>query len=215
VILGGANATLSAVLLEDDGPPVIGRTVGFTLGAQACNGITDGSGVASCTIPVGSPLGPVPITATFAGDAFYLPSADADTAIVFKFPSKGAFVLGNVTAGSAGTVQWWGAQWAKNNVLSGGPAPSAFKGFAENVTLPTSTPPAMCGAPWTSSPGNSGAPPSTVPSYMGVLVSSNVSKSGSTIAGNTTSIVVVNVAPGYAGNPGHAGTGTVVAVYCP
>jgi hypothetical protein len=50
---------------------------------------------------------------------------------------------------------------------------------------------------------------------MGVLVSSNVSKSGSTIAGNTTSIVVVNVAPGYAGNPGHAGTGTVVAVYCP
>ncbi len=34
VILNGANATLSGLLLEDDGPPVVGRTVNFTLGAR-------------------------------------------------------------------------------------------------------------------------------------------------------------------------------------
>ena len=50
---------------------------------------------------------------------------------------------------------------------------------------------------------------------MGVLVSSGVTKSGSSISSNTASIVVVAVEPGYAGNPGKAGMGTVVAVYCP
>jgi hypothetical protein len=216
VILNGADATLSGLLLEDDGPPVVGRTVSFTLGAQACSGATNASGIASCTVAVSSGLGTsIPITANFAGDAFYLPSSDSATAIVFAFPSKGAFVLGDGTAASGGTVEWWGAQWANNNVLGGGAAPPAFKGFAENVTLPTSTPPAVCGAPWTSSPGNSGAPPSTVPTYMGVLVSSGVSKTGSSINGNTTSIVVVQVDPGYGASPGKAGTGTVIAVYCP
>ena len=85
-----ANATLSGRLLEDDGPPVIGRTVDFTLGAQACSGVTDASGVASCTVAVSSALGTsIPITANFAGDAFYLPSSDTATAIVFAFPSQG------------------------------------------------------------------------------------------------------------------------------
>ena len=57
-------------------------------------------------------------------------------------------------------------------------------------------------------------PPATVPAYMGVLVSSKVSKSGSTISGDAKSIVVVKTDPGYAPNPGHAGTGTVVAAFC-
>lgn len=214
VILNGANATLSGLLLEDDLPPVVGRTVNFTLGAQACSGVTDGAGVASCVVAVAGPLGSVPITATFAGDAYYLPSADVDTAIVFAFPEGGAFVVGDSSA-AAGTVSWWGHSWTKENSLSGGGAPAAFKGFASTVNLPTSTPPAVCGSPWTTGPGNSPPPPATVPQYMGVLVSSSVSQSGSTIAGNTTSIVVVNVQPGYAANPGNPGTGTVVAVYCP
>jgi hypothetical protein len=216
VILNGANATLSAQLLEDDSPPVVGRTVNFTLGAQACSGTTNATGIASCTIAVSSGLGTsIPITATFTGDAFYLPSADADTAIVFAFPSNGAFVVGNISAGTGGVVEWWGHSWAKNNVLSGGSAPSAFKGFGRNVQLPTSSPPAVCGMPWNTGPGNSSSPPATVPQYMGVLVSSSVTKSGSTIGGNTTSIVVVAVDPGYAANPGHPGRGTVIATFCP
>jgi hypothetical protein len=49
---------------------------------------------------------------------------------------------------------------------------------------------------------------------MAVLVTSSSSKSGSQISGNTTHIVIVQTDPGYAGNPGHDGTGTVVAQIC-
>jgi hypothetical protein len=49
---------------------------------------------------------------------------------------------------------------------------------------------------------------------MGTLVTSKVSKSGSTIAGNTVKIVVVKTDPGYAPNPSAHGTGVIVATYC-
>jgi hypothetical protein len=49
---------------------------------------------------------------------------------------------------------------------------------------------------------------------MAVLVSSTISKSGSTISGDTPHIVIVQTDPGYDANPGHAGTGTVVATVC-
>jgi hypothetical protein len=50
------------------------------------------------------------------------------------------FVVGDQSAGAptVGTsVQFWGAQWAKVNKLSGGPAPASFKGYADSgsVTL--------------------------------------------------------------------------------
>jgi hypothetical protein len=47
-----------------------------------------------------------------------------------------------------------------------------------------------------------------------VIVSSSVTKSGSSIAGNVVHMVVVKTDPGYGPNPGHAGTGTVVATIC-
>ena len=49
---------------------------------------------------------------------------------------------------------------------------------------------------------------------MAVIVTSSVTKSGSAISGNSIHIVVIQVSPGYASNPGHAGTGTVVAQIC-
>jgi len=49
---------------------------------------------------------------------------------------------------------------------------------------------------------------------MAVLVSSSIDKSGSTISGNTVHVVLVRTNPGYQPNPGHAGTGTVVAQLC-
>jgi hypothetical protein len=49
---------------------------------------------------------------------------------------------------------------------------------------------------------------------MAVIVTAGSSKSGSTVSGNTVSIVVVKTNAGYAPNPGHAGTGTVVATIC-
>jgi hypothetical protein len=49
---------------------------------------------------------------------------------------------------------------------------------------------------------------------MGVVVASAISKVGSTISGDIRRIVVVSTDPGYAPNPGHAGTGTVLAEVC-
>src|SRR6516162_7029844 len=97
------------------------------------------------------------------------------------------------------------------NSLSGGPAPNAFKGFAE---MTSATPP-TCGGTWATDPGNSSGPPASVPSYMAVFGSSSIKKSGSTIFGDIPTIVIVTTNPGYGPAPGHAGTGTVVAKLCP
>jgi hypothetical protein len=49
---------------------------------------------------------------------------------------------------------------------------------------------------------------------MAVIASSSITKSGSTTSGNIRAIVIVKTDPGYAPDPGHPGTGTVVAVLC-
>jgi len=209
----GSAATLSAVLREDSVTPIGGnRLVTFTLGsgatAQTCLGHTDPSGTASCLIPVvNQPLGPGTVSAIFAGDAFYLPSSDTRATLLFGFLASGSFVIGNGNAAVGTTVTYWGAQWAKQNVLTGGSAPASFKGFAAT----TSNPPA-CLAGWSSNPGDSSMPPDTVPTFMAVIVASSIHQSGSTISGDTVEIVIVQTSPGYSPNPGHSGTGTVVAV---
>jgi len=214
VIPVGHSATLSATLLEDGTTPPVpfGQTITLTLGtgvtAQSCNGTTNASGLATCTIAtVSQPLGPNTVTAKFAGDAFYQPSSASEAVILFAFLSQGSMIVGNLDAATGTAVDYWGAQWAKDNSLSGGSAPNSFKGFAE-------TAPQTCGGGWISSPGNSSGPPATVPSYMGVIASSTIGKSGSSISGDVPIIIVVKTAPGYGPSPGHEGTGTVVAVYC-
>ena len=215
VIAQGNPVTLSGRLLEDGVAPIAGRTLTLTLGSgvgsQSCvTGPTDVTGSAQCTVTsVTVVQGPNPVQASFAGDGYYLPSADASkSVIVFAFPSRGIFILGDQATGATRT--FWGAQWAKQNGLSGGSAPSAFKGFADALS---STPP-VCGGNWTSSPGNSSSPVTSIPAYMGTAVSSGVTKNGAAISGNITKIVVVVTAPGYAADPGHAGTGTIIATYC-
>ena len=229
VILSGGSLNVSATLVEDgandddgDGgsppPSPAGQTVTFTLDGQSCSGTTDAAGHVSCTINVSGSLGPKTVTATFAGDAYYLGSSDSAQVVVFEFPSRGAFNLGDLTVAGAGadtTVTWWSHSWSSLNSLSGGQAPASFKGFAADVTsLPDQSPPPVCGTSFTTRTGNSGQPPSVVPSYMGVLVASSVSQSGSTISGTWGSIVVVHTDPGYQPNPGHPGTGTIVATFC-
>lgn len=216
VIANDTTAHLSGVLLEDGLVPIAGRTVVFTLGtdgsAQTCSGITNAAGVASCTIfVVNQPFGAGIVAAAFAGDAFYLPSSASATTVIFAFLTEGAFVLGNQTAQvGPDTHEFWGHDWSRNNVLSGGSAPNSFKGFAAEI----STNPPACGDTWSSRPGNSSGPPATLPPYMGVVVSSTIGAAGSAISGDVTEIVVVKTETGYAPNPGHVGTGTVVAVFC-
>lgn len=214
VILNGGTAHLSAVLTEDDGTPATpGRSVTFTLGdgatAQSCTALTDATGRAACDIAgVSQPLGPGIVTAVFAQDAYYLASSDSAATIVYAFPSRGGFAVGDRSAETGSAVTFFGAQWDSANALSGGAAPNAFKGF---VTAPGSPP--SCGTTFASDPGNSGSPPATVPSYMGTLVTSKVTKSGSTITGTVTHLVVVKTSA-YGPSPGAGGTGTVVAVIC-
>ncbi len=218
ILQGASGVTLQGQLLEDGVFPIAGRTLTLGLGSQTCTGITNTSGIASCTLTFSGALGNQQLSASFASDGYYLASSDTSrTAIVFAFPSRGAFALGDKTATAATpttTVTWWADNWNQLNSLSGGTAPSAFKGFAATVSLPTSTPPAACGSNWKTLPGNSPPPASSVPSYMGVLVTSKVTKSGNGVAGNTVHIVVVKVAPGYSPNPMDHGTGTIVGVYC-
>ena len=214
VILNGGTLHASALLKEDDGAPAIaGRSVTFTLGsgatAQSCTGLTDSAGRAACDIAaVSQPLGAGTVKTVFAQDAYYLASSDSDAAIVFAFPSRGGFAIGDRSAAPGASVTFFGSQWDKSNSLSGGSAPSAFKGFATSPGTPPS-----CGGNFTADPGNSGAPPATVPSYMGTLVTSKVTKSGSNIVGTVTHLVVVKTTS-YGSSPGHGGQGTVVATIC-
>jgi len=221
ILQGSSGVTLKAQVLEDGttAPLPFGQTITLSLGAQSCTGTTDASGIASCTLIFNGSVGPQPLKADFAGDAYYLPSADTGkTAIVFAFPSHGAFVLGDDTVAAATpstVVTWWDSSWSKLVDLSSGDSPSGFKGFADTVvTLPTTSPANSCGSTWSSTAGNSPPPTTDVPAYMGVIVTSSVTKSGTTVSGNFSEIVVVITDPGYAPGPGHSGTGRIAATFC-
>jgi len=127
-------------------------------------------------------------------------SADSPTA-----PS-GFFVVGDLSASVGSRVEFWGAQWWKDNSLSGGFAPAAFKGFADTVNDPG------CPTSWSTDPGNSAPPPPTVGPDITVIVTSNVTKSGPIISGDVTELVTVDVDPGYEPDPGHSGTGIVTGI---
>jgi hypothetical protein len=122
-------------------------------------------------------------------------------------PAGGIFVIGDGDAAPGSPVTFWGSQWSSANRLSGGLAPSDFKGFAVGAS-PT------CGGSWTTGPGNSANPSATLPSTMAVVVASAVTRQGSTISGDVRRVVVVQVDPGYGPNPGNPGTGKVIAVVC-
>lgn len=125
--------------------------------------------------------------------------------------SAASFVIGDGNATVGHSVTFWGAQWWQENTLSEAFAPPSFKGWANT---PEGAP--ACGTPWTTDPGNSSQPPEApLPEVIEVIVSSAISKSGPTISGNTKKVVRVRTEPGYAANPGHAGTGTVIGVVCP
>jgi hypothetical protein len=209
VIANGHSTSFSATLKEDGTTPIIGRTITITIGSQSCSASpTDASGTASCAITLNQTLGPGTISASFAGDAFYLPSSTSEPVTVFAFLARGAMAIGNLNAATGNVVTFWGSQWSTLNSLSGGPAPSGMKGYADDAAQ-------SCGGTWTGDPGTSGNPPPAVPSYMGVVVSSTITMQNSTLlVGDAPMIVVVRTNSGYGPAAGQAGTGTVVAVFC-
>ena len=128
-------------------------------------------------------------------------------------PLLAVFVIGDVQPHAVGDdVNFWGAQWWKNNIMSGFVGPGAsrasFKGFATSAEL-------RCGGSWQSRPGNSSNPPATIATDIAVVVTSTVVKSGRDISGDIKQIVVVHQDGGYGPNPGHRGNGQVTSIVCP
>lgn len=201
-----STITLTAKLLEDGATPIDGRTVTFTQGATVlCRGTTIG-GVATCTTSATAP-GPLDVTASFAADGYYQAASTAKQTVYVYAPTPGGgmFVVGDLSA--TGNVTFWGSQWWKANTLSGGSAPSSFKGYALHAS-------ATCGGAWSTDPGNSTPPPAEpLPKYIAVIVASSAAKSGAQISGKTVQFAVVETA-GYDSNPGHPGTGKIVATFC-
>ena len=193
--LGGSVADFTASINWGDSSSSAG-TVGGSGGSYTVSGSHTYSSTGSFTIT------------TSIADVGGSTASTTCTTLVYAFaPGGGSFVVGDKTA--TGSVMFWGAQWWKQNVLTGGAAPAAFKGFAKNPSVPA------CGTDWSTDPGNSAPPPAgPLPAYMAVIVSSSISKSGSQISGNTVHIVIVKTNAGYDSNPGHAGTGLVVATVC-
>jgi hypothetical protein len=153
--------------------------------------------------------------ATQAATRFGDGTLSADNSVVRICPGfvpppgvgQSAFVIGDRNADVGNQVTFWDAQWAKQNSLSGGPAPAAFKGFAQSA-------PQGCGGTWSSSPGNSSNPPETIPGFITVIVSSSIQSAGDRISGDIAKVVIVRADPGFGPAPGHTGTGVVVGVIC-
>jgi hypothetical protein len=209
----GGSTSESVTVKRDTTGPVLTASVSPAAVAQGASaaataGATDGaSGIASssCEAVPAATLGPQTVSCAATDAAGNTSSGSASYLVYAASTGGGSFVVGDGSA--TGAVTFWGSQWAKANTLSGGAAPSAFKGFAASG--------ATCGGTWTTGPGNSANPPAgPLPSYVAVIVASKASKSGSAISGTVKSIVVIKTNAGYAANPGHAGTGTVVATIC-
>jgi hypothetical protein len=149
----------------------------------------------------------IALAATAVSSLGFAAGASADTP-----SSRGAFVIGDQSVQVGATVTFWGAQWWKDNSLSSGSAPASFKGFADTA-IP------QCGQPWSTRPGNSSAPPPDLTpletqGLLPVVVSTQITKSGPVISGDTAEIAWVAPDPGYQPDPGHPGTGTVVSIGC-
>lgn len=197
---GSTTADFSASIDWGDGSTTAGTVTGQPGGPFTVAGTHDYAS-----------LGPETITVRIIDDGGATATAVSHVSL-YAYPRGGTFVIGDGSAGplapgpvSPGAdVTFWGARWSALNTLTTGPAPSAFKGFDETPGAPAP------GGTWTTRPGDSSQPPPAIPEYMAVIVSSMITKTGPAITGDITHVVIVHTDPGYASDPGHPGTGTII-----
>jgi len=156
------TATLSAC-----GTRLPGATVDFAVtwgpnpGVGGPGSTTDASGASSFSYSSTS-AGSDTVDASVTTAVGPLTSDSVTVDWTAPFLTRGAFVIADSQAGEGTAVTFCGAQWARDNVPSQGPAPRSCKGFAGTP----SSPPA-CGGMWSSRTGNSTAPPpGPLPQYM-------------------------------------------------
>jgi len=125
-----------------------------------------------------------------------------------SFP--GTFIIGDLNAVVGNHVTFWGAHWADENQFSDCDAPHGFKGYAGQTDPMVPE----CGGTFTGHLGGGTNPPMMIPHIITVAATSSVMQSHGNVSGTITSIVLVETDPGYEPHPGHAGTGTVIAVVC-
>ena len=144
-------------------------------------------------------LGPHTVTTTVADDSYVV--SGTSTAWVYALTDGGTFAIGDGNASVGGAVTFSDPAWSAANVLSGGVAPEAFKGFVGGQSP-------ACSGMWSAQPGQSGHAPNSVPAYTAVLVSSSIAKNGARIDGNTIHLALVRT------DPGSAATGSVAFMIC-
>jgi hypothetical protein len=200
---------------DGDNPPLSNVIVNFRVqsGPNAGvtgTGVTDANGQATFSY-TSAAAGTDSVSASITNPAGTITS-NSVTAIWIAFApgGGGAFVISDLKNQPDKAAYWWGAQWWKNDPLSTGSAPASFKGYENSNPMP------KCGDSWTTRPGNSSKPPKAVPADadMAVIVSSAITQRGYTISGNVVAIVIVHTNAGYAPNPGHIGTGTIIRTLC-
>jgi hypothetical protein len=75
----GQTVTLAAVLTDDEGNPIVGRDLSFTLGTQSAPAVTQApGGVGSTGLPLTQPQGQYTVATAFAGDTYYAAASDSD-----------------------------------------------------------------------------------------------------------------------------------------
>jgi hypothetical protein len=204
---------VTATFTNSCGQPLSNVAVSFaaTAGPNAGltgSGVTDANGQATFTYS-STKVGTDTLHASVTNLVGTIASSPVTVTWTVSFaPGGGAFVIGDRENVMGNTVTFWGAQWWKLDPMKSGLAPASFKGYELSNASP------WCGQTWTTRPGNSPHPPATVPSLMAVIVSSHISKRGPVTSGDIVHIVLVRTNPGYGPNPGHRGSGTIVATLC-
>ncbi len=173
-------------------------------GALVCNGVPLQQ-PAAC----GSYVGPDVIVYTAEGSTNTVTIQARIREVTIGHPTP-LFVIGDVEPHALGNiVNFWGAQWWKNNQMSGFVANgvASFKGYASNAQD-------FCGGVWQSRPGNSSDPPDSIPADVVIIVTDTVTKQGPNIGGTIKQLVLVHQDGKYGPAPGHRGGGPVTQIIC-
>ena len=153
VSLQSFNGTVANLSDANTGAPTTDftATIDWGDGSPTSTGTVTGSG-GSYSIAGShsySSTGYYNVTTAVTDDGGSFSMTPACQVLVYAFaPGRGAFVIGDQNSANGAAVTFWGAQWWKQNTLSGGSAPASFKGYALNPALPS------CSSGWSTDPGN-------------------------------------------------------------